>query len=52
MDGEKKCPCRYKSCKRHGDCDACREHHRTVKRMPPACERKKKPGRKAELEKE
>jgi hypothetical protein len=22
------CPCKKKKCSLHGDCDACREHHR------------------------
>lgn len=35
-----KCPCRWKNCKRHGDCTACKEHHQKVKKdCLPACER-------------
>lgn len=26
------CPCARVNCPRHGDCDACREHHHTSKR--------------------
>lgn len=38
-----KCPCRWKNCKRHGDCTACKEHHQKVKKdCPPACERRRK----------
>lgn len=33
----RQCPCRKISCKRHGDCDACRAHHRNSK-YPPYCE--------------
>lgn len=32
------CPCKRTSCKRHGNCEACREHHKGRKR-PPYCER-------------
>lgn len=36
-----KCPCKKKSCPRHGDCEACREHHAAAKRKRPVyCERK------------
>ena len=35
------CPCKKKSCKRHGNCDACRAHHAESKRKRP-CERDKK----------
>ncbi|HEX2938738.1 MAG TPA: hypothetical protein VHO66_07460 [Ruminiclostridium sp.] len=38
------CPCRKKQCPRHGDCDACREHHKNSK-YKPACERKSLIGR-------
>lgn len=38
-----KCPCRWKNCKRHGDCTACKEHHQKVKKdCLPACERRRK----------
>lgn len=33
------CPCRKKSCPRHGDCEACRKHHAESKRKRP-CEKK------------
>lgn len=37
------CPCRKKSCERHGNCDACREHHAKSKsKIPVYCERQKK----------
>lgn len=32
------CPCKRTSCKRHGNCEACREYHKGRKR-PPYCER-------------
>lgn len=31
LTATKTCPCRWKKCKRHGDCAACIEHHRKVK---------------------
>ena len=35
------CPCKKKSCERHGDCAACRKHHAGSKRQRPvACERR------------
>lgn len=33
------CPCKKKSCPRHGDCEACRKHHAESKRKRP-CEKK------------
>ena len=34
------CPCRWKSCKRHGRCAECIEHHRGSAKYPyPACRR-------------
>lgn len=34
------CPCKRKNCERHGDCAACREHHKNVQRKYlPACDR-------------
>ena len=34
------CPCKKKSCPRHGDCEACRKHHADSKRKRPVyCER-------------
>ncbi|MDD3919624.1 MAG: hypothetical protein PHO41_00395 [Eubacteriales bacterium] len=33
------CPCKRTKCSRHGNCVACREHHRDEKQKPPACER-------------
>ncbi|WMC91071.1 helix-turn-helix domain-containing protein [Kineothrix sp. MB12-C1] len=36
----KDCPCKRTKCKRHGNCDACREHHQLSKHQSfPACER-------------
>lgn len=37
---KKKCPCRYKNCKRYGQCDECIAHHRKEGKYPTACERK------------
>lgn len=35
------CPCRKKSCPRHGDCEACRKHHAESKRQRPVyCDKK------------
>lgn len=35
------CPCKKKSCPRHGDCEACRSHHMQSKRKRPvSCEKK------------
>ncbi len=35
------CPCKRVKCERHGDCEACREHHHTSLRKPlTSCERK------------
>ena len=40
---DQECPCRKKSCPRHGNCAECRAHHENSKRQRPvACERKKK----------
>lgn len=33
------CPCKRVKCERHGNCDACKEHHSVKKKYPPACER-------------
>jgi len=33
------CPCKRVKCPRHGDCRACKAHHRLKNRTPPACER-------------
>lgn len=33
------CPCKKKSCPRHGDCEACRRHHAESKRQRP-CDKK------------
>lgn len=33
------CPCKRVKCPRHGDCGACKAHHRTEKPYSPACER-------------
>ncbi|MGN1111484.1 MAG: GNAT family N-acetyltransferase [Oscillospiraceae bacterium] len=36
------CPCKKKSCPRHGDCEACRKHHEDSKRKRPVyCEKHK-----------
>lgn len=49
---KKDCPCRWKSCKRHGRCVECIEHHRGSEKYPePACRRIRRPivdGRKAD----
>lgn len=43
MPEQKECPCKKKSCARHGDCDACRAYHMQSRRKRPvACE--KEPG--------
>lgn len=35
------CPCKKKSCPRHGDCEACRKHHADPKRQRPVyCDKK------------
>lgn len=35
------CPCKRTKCERHGDCEACREHHHTSSGKPlTACDRK------------
>ncbi len=37
------CPCKWKNCKRHGDCKLCRDHHAShPKYKQPFCEKKKK----------
>ena len=34
------CPCKKKSCPRHGDCEACRKHHAESKRnIPVYCDK-------------
>lgn len=33
------CPCKRKRCARHGDCVACREHHRADKKNTVYCQR-------------
>lgn len=40
MEGkEDNCPCK-RECERHGDCNACKEHHHASKRYPlSTCER-------------
>ena len=35
MEEKQDCPCRYKSCKRHGKCEACRAHHRKENKLLP-----------------
>ena len=43
------CPCKMKSCSRHGDCEACRKHHEESKRKRPVyCEKDKSKGEKYE----
>lgn len=33
------CPCKKKTCTRHGRCEECRAHHKTDPRRPqPYCE--------------
>lgn len=34
-DIPRSCPCKKKSCPRHGDCEACRKHHAESKRNRP-----------------
>lgn len=35
------CPCKKKSCPRHGDCEACRKHHAESKhKIPVYCDKK------------
>lgn len=37
---EKTCPCKRHRCERHGDCAACKAHHRAMPRKPlTACEK-------------
>ena len=37
------CPCKRTKCERHGNCEQCREHHKTVKKnVQVACERQPK----------
>ena len=33
------CPCKRTRCERHGDCVACREHHKQDKKSPVYCRR-------------
>lgn len=33
------CPCKKRSCPRHGDCVSCRKHHANSKGRPVKCER-------------
>ncbi|HOA33592.1 MAG TPA: hypothetical protein PKO20_03220 [Clostridiales bacterium] len=34
------CICKWKSCKRHGNCEECKEHHKTHPKYPvPFCKR-------------
>lgn len=36
------CPCKRTACERHGNCAACRAHHRSMKKLVlTTCERKK-----------
>lgn len=38
---EEECPCKWKACKRHGDCEACRAHHAVhPKYKQPFCDKK------------
>lgn len=37
------CPCKKKTCERHGKCDECRKYHAESKsQRPVACEKAKK----------
>ncbi|MGI6171627.1 MAG: hypothetical protein ACOYIC_07900 [Butyricicoccus sp.] len=49
------CPCKRTKCERHGDCDACREHHHSKgsgRKALTRCEKlEKKVQRKAERQK-
>lgn len=39
-NGAESCSCKRVQCERHGNCEACMEHHRTNKRYDPYCKRK------------
>lgn len=40
MNNNENCPCKRTACKRHGDCQACREHHSSSQRkLLPTCDR-------------
>ncbi len=42
-DKEKHCPCKRIKCERHGDCNACVNHHHNSEKMPDtSCERMRK----------
>ena len=46
------CPCKRTDCPRHGDCEACREHHHASDRKQlTRCEKpeKKKRGKRSKL---
>lgn len=45
------CPCKRKKCEFFGLCEECREHHRTVKKTLPYCERLKEKKIKKEQQK-
>ncbi|MCI8405138.1 MAG: hypothetical protein HFE49_09600 [Clostridia bacterium] len=41
IDPNEKCPCKRRKCKRHSNCEECREYHKTSgNKYAPACERK------------
>lgn len=41
-NGKTICSCRWKKCKRHGNCKECMEHHSRHEKHPlPYCKRKK-----------
>ena len=41
MKNNLSCPCKKKSCPRHGDCEACRKHHEESKyKRPVYCDKK------------
>lgn len=39
MELNENCPCKRTKCKRHKNCEACKEHHHTVRKQLTACER-------------
>lgn len=40
MKEDSACPCK-RDCERHGNCEACKEHHHSWKRVPKTtCERR------------
>lgn len=47
MDNNQKCYCKWKSCKRHGKCEECIDHHSQNKKYPlPFCKNNPTPNNK------